>query len=50
MQGKAKGLPKVSNSGIINGSKPQTKGGKPSVKAGTNYNSGRAATKVTKVR
>ncbi len=50
MKGKASGVPKMSDSAKINGSKPGTRGGKPAVGAGKNMASGRPASKVSKVK
>jgi len=43
------GIPKMTNKGIVNGSKAQNKGGTP-MKAGTNQMVGKTATRITKVR
>ena len=43
------GVPKMTRNPIINGSKPQNKGG-AFMKVGTNKASGAAATKVSKVK
>lgn len=49
MKKAGKGIPKMTNKGIVNGKVAQNRGGTP-MKAGTNQAGGKTATKITKVK